>query len=428
MSSHSSDSGPFHRPLDAVLVAIVFALMGAYFWAIRGTGGLGGTSGGILAGLGWAMLWLAFSHYNGGMRERPYGNGYMVAAITLGMGIGGATGYGVYIGWLDGHFYLNYPDGVRTVAPWTGYAMLFVCGLHWGGLTGALMAWCAPKEELAAWEWFARIGAGIVGMVLAQVFVVQFPQLFLPFYSEGIYAVEANATCIRAQESIQTIAPHVGLYFGFLLFEIIRRDFRAVAVMLIMGLGFALAFSIGGIWQTNNDTVPHIPWWKFWEMSIGFGGGLTFALVFYLFNRPEMYASSGAIVRERIAACAVIIILALTVITSDTFGGFSDLHTLNWPSSQRTVITILTLIGLIAAYVLWSHNRDPRMNDDDSIESILPSWTPHVVILFIVLAGLLLSVPGEIELANRILLGLYAGCITLSLIAIALLAWRKNNY
>jgi hypothetical protein len=123
-----------------VFAALVMGLMGAFFWAIRGTGGYGGAQGGMLAGLGWAMLWHYFSRFNGDHSRRPYGSGRMIAAITLGIAAGGLTGYGVYTGWVRGKFYLDYPDQVRAVSPLWGYAMLFLCGLHWGGLAGAFMA------------------------------------------------------------------------------------------------------------------------------------------------------------------------------------------------------------------------------------------------------------------------------------------------
>ena len=134
-------------PVDYALMAVIFALMGAFFWAIRGTTGYGGSDGGTLAGLGWAMLWFGFSRYGHAARLRPYGTGHMIAAITLGMAVGGMTGYGVYIGWIQGNFYLDYPEGVREIGQWTGFLALFICGLHWGGLAGAFMAWCAPKER-----------------------------------------------------------------------------------------------------------------------------------------------------------------------------------------------------------------------------------------------------------------------------------------
>ena len=241
-----SESRTGWRGGDYVLSGVVMGLMGAFYWAIRGTGGFGGSDGGTFAGFGWALLWYAFSVYAGpdGAR-RPYGTPWMLWAITLGIAFGGMTGYGVYISWLNGRFHLDYPDLVRDVPAWTGYAMLFVCGFHWGGNAGCFMAWCAPTRRVTGRDWAIRISCGIAGAVAAAVFVRVFPQLFLPYYAEGLYDVDEYKTCQRALGSIRNIAPHVGLVLGFLAYELARGDRRAVGMILTMALGFAIPFTVG---------------------------------------------------------------------------------------------------------------------------------------------------------------------------------------
>jgi len=274
------------RDVDYVLVALIMGLMGAFYWAIRGTTGFGGSAGGTFAGFGWALLWYGFSRHGLATGERrPYDTPWMVWAVTLGIAFGGMTGYGVYISWLNGRFHLSYPDLVRDVPAWTGYAMLFVCGLHWGGNTGCFMAWCAPARPVSGRAWAARIACGVLGAVGAAIFVRLLPQLFLPYYSEGVYRVAEYKTCQRALGSIRNIAPHVGLLLGFLSYEVARGDRRAIGMILTMALGFAIPFTVGGYWQTMHGSALRIDWWKNWEMTIGLGGGLAFGLAFYLFNR-----------------------------------------------------------------------------------------------------------------------------------------------
>ena len=408
-------------PLDLLLMGVVFALMGAFFWAIRGTGGYGGAQGGALAGLGWAMLWHAFSRRGGVERERPYGTGHAIAAITLGITLGGMTGYGVYNGWVQGKFYLAYPDGLRAVAPWTGYAMLFLCGLHWGGITGAFLAWCAPLRPVTQRTWPARILAGVAGALLASVIVRVFPQLFLPFYGEGIYGDSANETCRRAMGSIQNIAPHVGAYLGFLGAEIVRRDKRAIGVMLILGLGFAIPFSVGGIWHTFNDSGVRMPWWKFWEMSIGFGGGLAFALVFGLFNQPAGGVSRSVTRNERIGPVAVIIVLASTVVVSSAAKGFLDQHGWGEHGGARSGIAVVWLSCMVAFFVIWL--RKPRHPRD---EEVVPGWLPPAMVGVIVVAGFLVSMPPKLAPENRVLLALYTGYLVVSIGSFALLRRRRR--
>ena len=406
-----------YAPLDYALIAVIFSLLGAFFWAIRGTGGFGGMDGGILAGLGWAVLWYAFSNAGGSTRNRPLGNGYLVPAILLGIAFGGMTGYGVYISWLRGVFFLNHPEGVRDIAPWTGFTMLFFCGLHWGGVPGAFMAWCAQDRPATKKTWAERWACGIGAAVLAGAIVRSFPQWFLPFYDLGIYAVEGNKTCIRAQGSIENIAPHVGLYLGFLLYELLQRNARGVCIMLVMGLGFAIPFTVGGIWQTFYDSGISMPWWKFWEMSIGFGGGLAFALAFYLFNRPEeQHEPQPVVPRERIVA-ALIVCLAAASIASSTLEGLNKLHDLGGMGTPRIVAELFTVLAGAGAIFAW---RRARPEDAAPI----PSFIPTACLLLIIVAGFLVSTPLELQSHNRVLLSLYTCCMLGSAAACALL-WAR---
>ncbi len=407
-----------YRGLDFILIAIVFALMGAFFWAIRGTGGYGGSMGGILAGLGWAMLWHHFSRKGGEGRRRPFGTGHIIAAITLGIAVGGMTGYGVYTAWIRGDFYLDYPQGVRPIAPWTGLVMMFFCGLHWGGLAGVFMGWCAPERRASLMAWGGRILGGVVGAVIAGWIVRVFPQFFLPYYGEGIYQNPDNATCIRAVGSIRNIAPHVGAYLGFLVAELVRKDRRAVGMMLVMGLGFAIPFSVGGLWHAGRGSGWDLPFWKFWEMSIGLGGGLAFGLAFYLFNRPAPDAAPHAVTwNERIWPVAVILTIGTTLIVSNCYEGFTRLHELGWPAGVRVLVSIGWLLALEAAFVLWFVKTRAFLTDSRGMRSdaLLPGWVPVAVLAIIVVAGYLVSVPGELARNNAVLLPLYTVYLIVSI-------------
>lgn len=375
---------------DFICIAVIFSLMGGLFWAIRGTGGYGGAAGGALAGLGWALLWHFFSRYDGNGGARPYSSGHIVAAIVFGIAFGGFTGYGVYTAWIGGRFYLDYPEGVRDIAPWTGYAMLFLCGLHWGGIPGALMAWSASDKPVA-WHWWPiRIAAGILGAVLAGWIVRQFPGWFLPFYDEGIYQEEANATCIRAEGSIRNIAPHVGLFLGFLAAEMARRDKRAIAVLLIMGLGFALPFSIGGWWHSWHMSEIRMPWWKFWEMSIGLGGGLAIAAAFILHNRPAAADNPNS---ETGAGWAwPFIALATVTVVLGVFDGVSNHHGLDLPGFMDMIAVVLSL-GAVVGGIMYGLMRPGPV----------PLVVVPVLLGVIIVAGYAVSYPAEWGRNNYVL-------------------------
>ncbi|HOK89060.1 MAG TPA: hypothetical protein PK379_03460 [Candidatus Hydrogenedentes bacterium] len=266
---------------------VIMGTAGLFFWAIRGSAGYGGETGGMLAGSGWGLLWWMLSRSDGRGGQRPYGSPWALLALAAGIAYGGFTGYGVYVGWVKGAFYLDYPNGARPINPLWGYVALFLCGLHWGGNTGVFLSWCAPERPMRARDWIARIASGVAGAVIALGITKMWPQWFLPFYSDALYGDPANRTCARAINSLWTIAPHIGTLAGFLAYELFRRDTRAVKLITLMALGFAVPFAVGGIWHAvgEGSAIP-IDWWKNWEMSIGLGGGMAIGLAFVLFNRP----------------------------------------------------------------------------------------------------------------------------------------------
>ena len=456
----------FSQPTDYFLLAFIMGLMGAFFWAIRGTTGFGGSQGGLLAGLGWGILWFVFSSRDIAGNRRPYSTPWMLAAITFGIAYGGLTGYGVYIAWLSGNFYLNFPEGVRDIAPWTGYTMLFFCGLHWGGVTGAFMAWCGPNARLHWWGWLLRIGSGMLGALIALYVVRSFPQWFLPFYAEGIYEVEENRTCIRAAGSIRNIAPHVGFYFGFLVFEIIRRDWRAVSMMLVMGLGFAIPFTIGGYWQTFHGTNLEIDWWKNWEMTIGLGGGLAFGLAFYLLNRPEIEKPVKMFSAKSYAlGVGFPIWFASGIVFRNVLKGINNLHELNLPDSFQVWFSLIYLIPATIVFVFFiSKTSDIQYRQAVSLGALsililftiaiyktpllylvpatiligllvypsrktldhvpVPEWVLIGTLKLIVVVGFIVSFPVPLQLFNKVLLVLYVIFIIGSLVCLGVLLRR----
>ncbi|MFO7973535.1 MAG: hypothetical protein R6V12_02755 [Candidatus Hydrogenedentota bacterium] len=410
--------------LDYLLIAVVMGLMGAFYWAIRGTGGFGGAAGGTFAGFGWALLWLAFSRHGPPDGERrPYSNPWMLWAITLGIAFGGLTGYGVYISWLNGEFYLNHPEGMRTVGAWTGYTMLFVCGLHWGGNTGCFMAWCAPRRKVTWKGWLIRIGCGIAGAVAAGVIVRVFPQWFLPFYDEGLYSVDEYATCRRALGSIRNIAPHVGLAAGFLGYELARKDWRAAGMILVMALGFAIPFTVGGYWQTMHGSELRIDWWKNWEMTIGLGGGLAFGLAFYLFNLPGEAPPSKLGPKARaFFQTGFPVWLPLAVILLSTYSGVTGHFGIERSARMGHALIILSLCPFLIASFLGKGRRL------DEKAALLWLSLPAICVFqfLLIIAGYLVSIHPELRLANNVLLTLYTIYIGLSVVAAGIFAYRRR--
>jgi hypothetical protein len=356
----------------------LMACMGSFLWAIRGTSGFGGVDGGLYAGLGWGILWFLLSDL--GQRQGPLSSPWMVSAITLGIAVGGMTGYGVYISWIQGSFYLNYPLDPRPIAPWTGYAMLFVCGMHWGGMAGVLMSWCLPTSAIKWWMWLIRLGAGFAGGWCVLLLVDRCPNLFLPFYDEGIYQESQHATCRRAVNSLRNIAPHLGAFLGFLSLEVIRRNWPAVGLSILISLGFALSFAVGGYWQTFHQTGIALDWWKKWEMTIGLGGGVAIGLAFCCFNKPVSEGSFRRSPSAYIFGAGFPIWLVMMKSLTSAYQGFSNIHGLvDWAKEYRVGFTAAIVVSASAVMAVWTSS----VHTLTSGKSRLSGWNLLLAFLFL---------------------------------------------
>jgi len=404
--------------------------MGAFFWAIRGTNGYGGFTGGTLAGFGWATLWLLFSQMPGSAERRPYGGGRIFAAIMFGVAFGGFTGYGIYTAWVNGLYQMT--RGVdRELPAWTGYVMLFLCGLHWGGVTGAFMSWCAPQhssswsDPLSWLKWILRIASGIAGVWLAVWMVNTFPQYFLPFWNEGYYQNPDYDLSLRAQRSMSNVMRHVGLFLGFFLFEVARRDWRAVKVMLVMSLGFAVPFAVGGYWHTVHQfSNLNVDWWKNWEMTIGMGGGLAFSMVFFLFNQPTSEPRTATRL-ERIFGIGLTMWFGTGVVALGAWEGIIRNHRLEESlEASRTPLfwAYQGIAVLISVWWIWHVSRQSTGDLQIAARRPVAVWILFALLALIVAAGTVTSIPPEFRLANKVLLTLY----TIYIVTAGFLLMRTN--
>lgn len=390
---------PF-TPAEHLLITLVMGLMGMYFWAIRGTGGYGGAQGAVVAGLGWALLWQLFSSVGAARAGTPPRSPWILAAIILGVGFGGMTGYGVYTAWVRGEFFLNYPDGMRPVAPWTGYAMLFVCGLHWGGIAGAFIAW-ALADPVSRKTWGLRIVSGWVGAFLAVLFVSRFPQLFLPFHGEGLYLDPANKTCIRAAGSMENVFWHVGLFLGFVVCELARGNRRGAALMLLVALGFALPFAVGGYWHTLREAPLRLDWWKNWEMSIGLGGGLTLGGTFWAVHREPAPARTRSDVPRFVL---VLLGLALFIALRGAWKGVAGHEQLDVKALAGGLVFAALMLGALGVFL---HRAAGKYRE--GFLSQLPAWALLAGLGVICLCGYAVTLPGGPSTGRSFLLAVYTG-------------------
>ncbi|MGV9173267.1 MAG: hypothetical protein ACOC35_11990 [Promethearchaeia archaeon] len=272
---------------ELLVPILIFGCHGVFYWAIRGTGGYGGSSGAVFAGLGWALAWYFLSYESSEKKKRPYSSGWVVAAITLGIGLGGLHGYGQFMTWIKGEFCLDSTNCI-SLNPLVGYAWLFQCGLAWGGMGGIFLAWTGSRKPPTSKDWIFRIVFAVGGALIGFFLTYYFPGLINPAYDRVDYT--NFATCPDCKRTLSTSLSSMtllGIFLGLLLYEMIRKEWRGVLLTLTIALGFALAFSIFAFWHYGPQFSDlDISWWKNWEMSIGFIGGASFGLAYYIFNRP----------------------------------------------------------------------------------------------------------------------------------------------
>ncbi len=390
---------PF-TPAEHVGITLAMGLMGMYFWAIRGTGGYGGAQGAVVAGLGWALLWQIFSSVGAARAGTPPRSPWILAAIILGVGVGGMTGYGVYTAWVRGEFFLNHPAGMRPVAPWTGYAMLFVCGLHWGGVAGAFIAW-ALAGPVSRKTWILRMASGIAGALLAVQFVSRLPQLFLPFHAEGLYLDPANETCIRAAGSMENVFSHVGLFLGFLVCELARGNRRGAVGMLLIALGFALPFAAGGYWHTLREASLQLDWWKNWEMSIGLGGGLTLGGAFWAVHREPAPARTRS---DAPLAVRILLGLALYVTVRGAIKGVLAHEEVDSKAFMNSLDVVVLMLGALGFFLYRAAGKYRA-----GFLSQLPAGALLAGLGVICLCGYAVTLPGDPSTGRSFLLAVYTG-------------------
>lgn len=275
---------------DLILPTLLFAVLGGMTWAVRGCSGYGAAAGCIFAGVTWGAAWWYLARAPGGFQPRRYASGWIVLALTVGIGYSGARGWMQWPSFFEGRLLTNYAQGEYVpISRGYGFLWLFIAGVPWAGLGACVLAWCAPARHTGVWQWVLRFGCGIGMAIVAVRLFNLFPQVFLPLYSsisDRYQDLEANPNLRRLMGDNRLAILHLGLYLGFLLYEIIRRDWKNVQLILIVslvnGLGWALLQNwkwAAGFWPGANFN-----WWRCWESSGGISIGIAYGLAYYWVN------------------------------------------------------------------------------------------------------------------------------------------------
>ena len=286
---HNTNSDFVH---DFILPTLLFVVLGAMTWAIRGCSGFGAMNGCAFAGVTWGAAWWFIARDPGAHQSRPYHSGWIILALTVGIGVSGNRGWMQWPSFFEGHLQTNTPKGEFVpIARSYGFLWLFIAGVPWAGLGACVLAWCNSDRPAKVRDWAFRIICGIGMAVLARSLFAHFPEVFLPLYKtiQSQYAdFKANPNLRRLFGDNRAAIMHLGLYLGFLMAEVLRRDWRNVTLISTVGLVNGIGWSICQNWKWAPGFWPdaHFNFWRCWESCGGISIGLAYGIAYYLTNRP----------------------------------------------------------------------------------------------------------------------------------------------
>lgn len=276
---------------DFFLPILLFAALGGMTWAVRGSSGFGSVKGCVFAGVMWGAAWWFIARNPGGPPARRYASGWIVLALTIGIGLSGGRGWMQWSSFFDGMLQTNTSKNEWVeISPTYGLIWLFIAGMPWAGIGACLLAWCATEKPLAAWQWSVRLFCGFGAAFFAAWLYKTYPQWFLPLYttmSDRYADLEANPNLKRLMNDNGSAVRHMGFFLGFLLYELGRRDWKNVTLISTVGIlnGFGWALCQNWKWADNVWPDAQFNFWRAWESSGGISIGIAYGVAYYLVNR-----------------------------------------------------------------------------------------------------------------------------------------------
>jgi hypothetical protein len=289
--SNNSGAGQHDLARDLILPTLLFAALGGMTWAVRGCSGFGALNGCVFAGLAWGTAWWFIARTPSGQQSRRYASGWIILALTVGIGLSGDRGWMQWPSFFNGRLQTNAATGSWVpISRINGFIWLFIAGVPWAGIGACLLAWCGSGRPTRAWEWALRLTCGFGVSYLALSLFNHFPEFFLPLYKslKAQYRdVESNPNLRRLTDDNRAAITHLGLYLGFMLFEVGRKDWKNVKLILTVGIVNGLGWALLQNWQWAASVWPdaRFNFWRCWESSGGICMGIAYGLAFYLVNR-----------------------------------------------------------------------------------------------------------------------------------------------
>lgn len=379
------------RPLDLahdlVLPTLLFAALGGMTWAIRGCSGFGAVAGCIFAGVTWGAAWWFIAREPGPEQPRRYSSGWIVPAVTLGIGLSGGRGWMQWPSFFEGRLMTDAAHGQFVpISKTYGFLWLFLAGVPWAGLGACGLAWCGSLRETRIWHWAIRIACGAGGAALAHHLFVSYPQHFLPLYQSlesKYHDLHANPSLRRLINDCGATLLHLGVYAGFLLYEVGRKDWKNAVLILTVGLlnGVGWAACQNWKWADRIWGAGSFNFWRCWESCGGISIGIALGIAYFLVNRrmsereraiaSSARATKGPTFEWLVVYCGLALLLAPLV--RPQLGGWAN-----------ACFGVVLLFG-IAYYVVY---RGADVAGDRGGDANLERWGLYLGLL----AGLGLSI------------------------------------
>ena len=391
MNSSAESSDLLH---DLVLPTLLFAAVGGMVWAVRGCSGYGAVNGCVFSGVTWGTVWWFISRDRSGRQSRRYASAWIILALAVGIGVSGARGWMQWPSFFRGELMLDAPNNKLVPIPRAyGFLWLFIAGVPWAGLGACMLAWCGARREREkasprqlAQDWALRIVCGVGAVLIANRLFTQHPEAFLPLYKglKSQYSdLIANPNLKRLIGDNRLAIGHLGLYLGFLLAEVIRRDWKNVTLIgtvgFINGAGWALCQN----WNWAHTVFPGVSFnfWRCWESSGGISIGIAYGVAFYLVNRPAAGDVTYRIPSPNLQRFGVYfgLLPAMGFSIKNGLKGWANIYIGNevyWSRLLTLTIFPMVLLGL-AILAVWILVRPlPRNGEKDPIpEAAWLLWT-----------------------------------------------------
>jgi len=349
---------------DLVLPTLLFAALGGMTWAVRGCSGYGAAAGCLFAGVTWGAAWWFIAREPGAAQSRRYASGWIILALAIGIAISGNRGWMQWPSFFDGHLQTNTAKGEFVpISRACGFLWLFIAGVPWAGIGACVLAWCASARPLRVQDWIVRLTCALGAAFLARLLFENLPAVFLPLHQSlaSQYAdLQANPNLRRLINDNRNAIMHLGFYLGCLGYEVARRDWKNVTLILTVGVLNGIGWAALQNWSWARACWPgaNFNFWRCWESSGGISIGVAYGVAYYLVNRPmseeERTLHGGRSGNEhpnweRLGAY-VGLLLGLGLSIKSGLKGWANLYLGNenyWNSILWRVIGPLLVVGLV---------------------------------------------------------------------------------